>query len=329
MLKSFWKEPEKTFLQKGFLGTNHLFKAFWRGAGNAFSLKKVPRRKYITQMQKKVIAVHDISCVGRCSITVALPVISAAGIECSIIPTALLSTHTGGFTGFTFLPLTEEMDKICSHLKTLGRPANAVYTGYLGSPDQIGAATAIIEGLLAKGGTAIVDPVMGDGGRLYAGFDSRMVDAMRELCGHASVIMPNITEASFLLDRPCPDTPPVPGEETEALLRELSILGAKSVILTGVHSDNGMIGAAYYDSVSGEIGYAMSTLHPGFYHGTGDVFGSAFTAAYVLGKGISAATKAAVDFTGAVVKRTAEEGDDKKYGPVFEPLLGDFAAMMK
>jgi len=133
-------------------------------------------------MQKRVIAVHDISCVGRCSITVALPIISAAGAECSIIPTALLSTHTGGFTGFTFLPLTEEMEKITAHLKTLLRPADAVYTGYLGSPDQIGAATAVITGLLKDGGIAIVDPVMGDAGKLYKGFDSRMVDGMKRRC---------------------------------------------------------------------------------------------------------------------------------------------------
>lgn len=280
-------------------------------------------------MQKKVIAVHDISCVGRCSITVALPIISAAGIECSIIPTALLSTHTGGFTGFTFLPLTKEMEKICEHLKTLGRPANAVYTGYLGSPDQIGAATAIIEGLLADGGTIVVDPVMGDGGKLYSGFDSRMVEGMRRLCASATVIMPNITEASFLLGRECPDEPPVPGAETEQLLRELCTLGAPAVILTGVHSGDDKIGAAYYDSVTGEIGYALSDKHPGFYHGTGDVFGSAFTAAYVLGKGIATATAEAVYFTAAVVKRTDDEGDDKRYGPVFEPELGSFASRMQ
>lgn len=279
-------------------------------------------------MQKKVIAVHDISCVGRCSITVALPIISAAGIECSIIPTALLSTHTGGFTGFTFLPLTEEMERITSHLKTLERPADSVYTGYLGSPDQVGAAAAIIEGLLAEGGCAVVDPVMGDAGKLYSGIDMRMVDAMRDLCARATVMIPNITEASFLLGRECPEAPPVPGDQTEELLRDLCKLGARAAVLTGVHTDDGRIGAAYYDSATGEIGYAMSELHPGFYHGTGDVFGSAFTASYVLGHGIANATAEAVRFTAAVVKRTSDEGDDKRYGPVFEPLLGDFAARM-
>ncbi len=279
-------------------------------------------------MQKKVIAVHDISCVGRCSITVALPIISAAGLECSIIPTALLSTHTGGFTGFTFLPLTEEMEKITAHLKTLSRPSDAVYTGYLGSPDQIGAAKAIINDLLREGGVAIVDPVMGDGGVLYSGFDGRMVDGMRELCSGATVIMPNITEASFLLGRACPENEPTAGDETAAILCDLAGLGAKSVVLTGVYSPDGKIGAAYYDSITGEMGYAFSEKHPGFYHGTGDVFGSAFTAAYTLGAGLAAATKAAVDFTGKVVKLTSDENDDKKYGPVFEPALGDFAHEM-
>lgn len=280
-------------------------------------------------MQKRVTAVHDISCVGRCSITVALPVISAAGIECSIVPTAILSTHTGGFEGFTFLPLTEEMEKITAHLKTLGRPSDAVYTGYLGSPDQVGAARAVIDGLLKEGGAAIVDPVMGDAGRLYSGFDSRMVDAMRELCGLATVIMPNITEASFLLGEDCPAGDPVPGEAVEDILRRLAKLGAGSVILTGVHSGEGEIGAAYYDSVSGEIGYAFARKHPGFYHGTGDVFGSAFVAAYVLGAGIAEAVSEAVNFTERVVEATAAENDEKRYGPVFETELCDFARRMR
>lgn len=279
-------------------------------------------------MQKRVIAVHDISCVGRCSLTVALPVISAAGLECSIIPTALLSTHTGGFEGFTFLPLTEEMERITSHLKTLGRPAHAVYTGYLGSPDQIGKAKAVVEGLLAEDGVAIVDPVMGDGGRLYSGFDQRMVEGMRELCASASVIIPNITEASFLLGRECPEKPPMPGEDTETILRELSSLGVPSVVLTGVYSEDGNIGAAYYGSLTGESGYAFSDNHPGFYHGTGDVFSSAFVSAYVLGAGLKVATEVAVNFTEQVVKATLEEGDDTRYGPVFEPSLRDFSDRM-
>ncbi len=280
-------------------------------------------------MQKRVIAVHDISCVGRCSITVALPIISAAGIECSIIPTALLSTHTGGFTGFTFLPLTEEMEKITSHLKTLGRPADAVYTGYLGSPDQIGAAKAIIAELLVDGGAAIVDPVMGDAGRLYSGFDLRMVDGMRELCTSATVIMPNITEASFLLRRECSEAEPMPGKETESILRDLAQLGTGKVVLTGVHSEDGEIGAAYFDSRTGDVGYAFSEKHPGFYHGTGDVFGSAFASAYILGADLADATTEAVHFTERVVKATSAANDEKRYGPVFETELWKFAKRMR
>lgn len=249
-------------------------------------------------------------------------------MECSIIPTALLSTHTGGFTGFTFLPLTDEMEKITAHLKTLGRPSDAVYTGYLGSPDQIGAAKEIIKGLMKDGGAAIVDPVMGDGGVLYSGFDHRMVDGMRELCAEATVIMPNITEASFLLGQDCPTLEPTVGDETENILKALAGLGAKAVVLTGVYSPNGDIGAAYYDPVTDETGYVFEKKHPGFYHGTGDVFGSAFTAAYTLGAGLAGATEAAVVFTANVVKLTSEENDDKKYGPVFEPALGDFARDM-
>lgn len=279
-------------------------------------------------MQKRVIAVHDLSCVGRCSLTVALPIISAAGVECSVVPTALLSTHTGGFTGYTFLPLTDEMKKIAAHLKTLNRPADAVYTGYLGSPEQIGAAKNIIADLMRDGGIAVIDPVMGDGGRLYSGFDYRMVEGMRELCASASVIIPNITEASFLLGRPCPEGLPVPGAETEALLRDLCGLGPSAAALTGVCSEDGGIGVAYYDSAAGCAGYAFSEKYDGFYHGTGDVFGSAFTSAMVLGASISQAAEEAVAFTGAVVRRTKDSPEDKRYGPVFEPELGSFAERM-
>lgn len=280
-------------------------------------------------MQKRVIAVHDISCVGRCSLTVALPIISAAGAECSVIPTALLSTHTGGFTGYSFLSLTEEAERITSHLITLGRHADSVYTGYLGSPDQIGMAETVIRRLMADGGIAVVDPVMGDAGKLYSGFDHHMVDGMRRLCASASVIIPNITEACFLLGKTCPDEPPMPDESTESLMRELCELGPAAVVLTGVQSEEGMIGAAYCDSVTGSIGYCLSDKHPGFYHGTGDVFGSAFTAASVLGATLAKATDEAVRFTEAVVGRTAAEGGDKRYGPIFEPELVGFAQRMR
>ncbi len=271
-------------------------------------------------MQKRVIAVHDISCVGRCSLTVALPVISAAALECSLMPTALLSTHTGGFTDFTFLPLTDEMKKIASHWKSLSLRADAVYTGYLGSPEQIGIAESIIKDF---GGIAIVDPVMGDAGKLYAGFDSRMVEGMRRLCRSADVIMPNITEACLLLDIPCDGVSPVPGDATASVLRELHTLSGAAVVLSGVESD-GKIGAAVYDGNSVE--YLMSEKYPGFYHGTGDVFGSVLCSAVVRGMSLPDAARLAVEFTSAVVRRTMESEEDKRYGPVFEPELGGFAA---
>lgn len=274
-------------------------------------------------MQKRVIAVHDISCVGRCSLTVALPVISAAGLECSLMPTALLSTHTGGFTDFTFLSLTEEMKKIASHWKSLSLSADAVYTGYLGSPEQIGIAEDIIK---AFGGTAIVDPVMGDAGKLYAGFDSHMVEGMRRLCRSADVILPNITEACLLLDLPCNGTPPVPGDDTERVLRALHSLSGAAVVLSGVESD-GKIGAAVYDGECVE--YLFAEKYSGFYHGTGDVFGSALCSAVVRGGSLAFAARLAVNFTSAVVRRTMECEEDKRFGPVFEPELGNFSAELE
>lgn len=273
-------------------------------------------------MQKRIIALHDISCVGRCSLSVALPIISAAGIECSLLPTALLSTHTGGFTNYTFLELTDEMKKIAAHWQSLSLRVDAVYTGYLGSPEQIGVAEDVIARF---GGTAIVDPVMGDAGKLYAGFDSRMVDGMRRLCRSADVILPNITEASLLLDIPCDGAQPTPGERTEKLLRALAQESGVAVILSGVEDDD-KIGAAVFDG--SETSYVFAKKYPGFYHGTGDVFGSAVVSAIMRGAKLCDAAKIAVSFTSAVVCRTRQCEEDKRFGPVFEPELYNFAEVL-
>ena len=150
-------------------------------------------------MPKRILAINDISCVGRCSLTVALPVISAAGVECSVLPTAVLSTHTGGFDGFTFRDLTDDIAPVTEHWARLGLTFDAVYTGYLGSIRQIGLILDASEHFVRPGVPLIVDPVMGDAGRLYANFDSDFVAAMRTLCARADIITPNLTEASFLL----------------------------------------------------------------------------------------------------------------------------------
>ena len=158
-------------------------------------------------MQKQVLAIHDLSCVGRCSLTVALPVLSACGIHTSALPTALLSTHTGEFTGYTCLDLTEEMRAICAHFATLPLRFDGLYTGFLGSFEQIELVGEVLARYRRKDALTLVDPVMADHGRLYATYTRDMAEGMGELCRLADVIVPNLTEACILLDRPYDPNP--------------------------------------------------------------------------------------------------------------------------
>ena len=170
----------------------------------------------------RVLAVNDVSCIGKCSLTIALPVISACGVTCDVLPTALLSTHTGGFDGYAFHDLTGEIPKILAHWKSLGVKFDFIYSGYLGSVEQIDTVTYIKKEFLAEGGKFIVDPVMGDGGKLYDRFDKNFVDKMRELCRSADFILPNLTEACFLADLPYPFTGHVDGYALLEKLRKIN-----------------------------------------------------------------------------------------------------------
>ena len=271
--------------------------------------------------QKRVLAVHDISGVGRCSLTVALPIISAAGVECSVLPTAVLSTHTGGFTGYTCRDLTDDMLPMARHWAGLGERFDAIYMGYLGSFAQMDMMREVFS-LLADADTLIaVDPVMGDNGKLYAAFDMTFPPAMRELCAHADLIKPNLTEAALLLGeeyRPGPYTK----EYIEDLLSRLAkATRTEKIVLTGVYFDDRQLGAATYDGATGEIAYIFGENVPGLYHGTGDVFGSALVGALVRGLPLSEAVRAAVDFTVAAIQATAKAGTDIRYGVNFEENL--------
>ncbi|MDR2492343.1 MAG: pyridoxamine kinase, partial [Coriobacteriales bacterium] len=184
-------------------------------------------------MQKRVITIQDISCVGKCSLTVALPILSAAGIETSILPTAVLSTHTGGFTGYTFCDLTDEITPITKHWKTLGLRVDALYTGYLGGHEQLELVSRIFKDFRQEGTLVLVDPAMADQGELYPAFDLSFAAGMRDLCTEADIIAPNITEACLILDKE------YPGEDYDAAfvedtLRDLADLGPSLVVLTGV-----------------------------------------------------------------------------------------------
>lgn len=269
--------------------------------------------------QKRVLAIHDISCFGRCSLTVALPIISATGIECTSLPTAVLSTHTGGFEGFTYRDLTVDILPIAEHWETLDLKFDAIYTGFLGSFDQI----KIIGKLFDKFGDSalkVVDPVMADNGVLYSIFPEDFPQGMATLCAKADVLVPNITEATLILGQEFHQGP-YTHEYIEKLLHDLSDLGPQKVVLTGVFYEEGRLGAATYDRETGEISYVDEATVPGYFHGTGDVFGSALVAALLSEKSLTEAADAAVKFTVEAIKRTVEDGTDIRFGVNFEQSL--------
>ncbi|MDR0845838.1 MAG: pyridoxamine kinase, partial [Tannerella sp.] len=261
------------------------------------------------ERQKRVAAIHDISGFGKCSLTVALPILSAAGIETSVIPTAVLSTHTGGFTGFTYRDLTEDIRPFIRHWKSLDIPFDAIYSGFLGSFEQIEILGEFFKEFKTPDNVILIDPVMADNGELYKIFTPDFAKEMKKLCQSADIIVPNITEASLLVGEPY-----VQGPYTKAyiqdLLKKLSDIGPGKIVLTGVFFDDKELGAATYDRSTGETAYLLSGIIPGYYHGTGDVFGSALLAAYLNGFDLTRSARIAVNFTVASIQRTFEAQTD-------------------
>ena len=269
-----------------------------------------------------MLAVHDISCVGRCSLTVALPIISAVGIECSVLPTAVLSTHTGGFTGFTYRDLTEDIVPIENHWKSLDLTFDGFYTGFLGSYEQIDLVMDLVTRYSNEKTTIYVDPVMGDAGKLYTIFDSEFPKGMRRLCEKADVLMPNLTELCFMLGLEYTDGP-YTWEYIESIFKEAEVFGLKKIVITGVSFEKGKVGAVFKDYETGQTGQVMRNAIEGYYHGTGDVFGSALVGALESGVSLKDSVRIAVDFTVGAIKRTYDSGADVRYGVDFEEGLGD------
>lgn len=269
---------------------------------------------------KKAAVIHDISGFGKCSATVILPVMSAAGIQTSILPTAVLSTHTGGLDGFVYHDLTEELLPMAEHWKSLGLAFDACYSGFLGSARQIDLVSHIFDMFKERGALLMVDPVMGDDGRLYRVYDEEMCVGMRRLCGKADIIVPNLTEAAFLLGGKYRDGVRS-REEVTGLLKELTCFGAKKIVVTGVSLEEGSIGAASLDTDTGKTAFSFQPQVPGHYHGTGDIFSSVLLSGLLKEYTLDEAMNQAVEFTAACIRRTYEAGVDTRYGVLFEQEL--------
>ncbi len=266
---------------------------------------------------QKILTVQDISCVGQCSLTVALPILSACGIETSILPSAVLSTHTAGFSGYTFRDLTDDIPKIREHWNKEKIKFSAIYTGYLGSTKQIAFVADVFGDALAEGGKIFVDPAMADNGKLYPGFDGEYAKEMTSLAAKADYVLPNITEACFMTGVEYKES--YDEKYIHSILRALGEAGCKNIILTGVSYREGKTGIVV--SEEGKYSYYEHEKLPNSCHGTGDIYASAFVGAMVRGKSAYEAAKIAGDYTVACIAATAAE-PNHWYGAKFEPLLG-------
>ncbi len=274
---------------------------------------------------KRIVTIQDISCAGKCSLTVALPVISAMGVETAILPTAVLSTHTM-FQNFTVKDLTDQLLPITQHWKKEGFHFDAIYTGYLGSAEEIEIAKQIFEMFKTDDTMIIIDPVMADNGKLYPAFDMDYAKRNAGLCSYADIIVPNITEACFMTDTEYKEV------YDEAyildLLHKLAKLGAKTVVLTGVSLSEGKTGVYGLNTVTGQTFIYQNDRVDASYHGTGDVFSSVSVGALVQGISPEKAFKIAADYTAKTIEVTLENPDKPWYGVDFETTLPQLIEML-
>ena len=276
---------------------------------------------------KRIVTIQDVSCFGKCSITVALPIISAMGIECAIIPTSVLSTHTGGFEGFTFRDLSDDIPKIKEHWQKYNLEFDTIYTGYLGSVKQIDYTIDFIKDFKRENTLLFVDPAMADKGKMYAGFDNSFPSHMARLCSMADIVVPNITEASFLTGTPYTEI--YDEEHIRTLLKRLCALGAKKAVITGIAFEKHTQGAYYYDSEKEEFYYYKAENIERNFHGTGDTFASVFAGAITKGFDLKHALEIAVNFTVECIKATLPEAETHKYGVKFEECIPSLIEKIK
>lgn len=271
---------------------------------------------------RRVLTIQDISCIGQCSLTVALPILSACGLETAVLPSAILSTHTGGFSGFTFRDLTQDMPGIADHWRKEGLGFDAIYTGYLGSIRQIDMVKDIFRDLGANS-LRIVDPAMADHGKLYKGFDGDYVQAMKGLCAQADYALPNITEAAMMTGNPFKTS--YDRAYIDTLLEGLVKLGCKNIVLTGVGYEEGKTGVVVYEN--GEYFYHSHGKEPNNCHGTGDIFASSFVGALLRGKTPQRAAAIAAEYAVECIRCT-QKIPGHWYGAAFEPVLGKLMEMV-
>ncbi len=265
---------------------------------------------------KRIMTIQDISCIGKCSLTVALPIISAMGVETAIVPTAVLSTHTN-FSNFTFRDLTDDMPSIKDVWVKEGFKFDAIYTGYIGTPQQIDIVSDYFKTFNNPHGYIIVDPAMADNGKLYTGFDMAFAKKMTTICSYADIILPNISEAAFMTNTPYPGED-ASVDEIKAMLLKLANLGPKIAVITGVHIEPNRFGYIGYNTEN-QTFFSYSTKEISIKsHGTGDVFASTVTGALMNDFSIEDSLKIAADYTCKCIENTYNDKNAVTYGVNFE-----------
>ena len=274
----------------------------------------------------KILTIQDISCFGQCSITVALPVVSAFGIETAILPSAVLSTHTSGFTDFTVRDLTEDLPEIRKRWEKEGIDFDAIYTGFIASIEQLDYIKEIIDSRLKPEGLVFVDPAMADHGEFYNGFDQEFADKMGELCKLGDYILPNTTEACFILHKPWKEE--FTREEMLEMANELAAFTKRYVILKGDTNKENELGMIVLDKQESTCEIVYNEKIDYVSHGTGDVFASAFVGSTMLGKSTTSAAKIAGEFTKRAIEKTIGD-ENHKYGVKFEQVILELPELLK
>lgn len=272
----------------------------------------------------RILTIQDISCLGQCSMTVALPILSACGQETCIIPSAVLSTHTGGFSFPQIRDISMDIPAIAAHWQKEKIDFDAIYTGYLGTKEQITDVARVFDTMLRPGGKIIVDPAMADHGKLYAGFDMAYAIAMAELCKKADVILPNLTESCLMTG--CEYRENYDETYIGEVLSRLHSMGMKCVVLTGVSYRPEETGVVISDGTATHY-YRHPKLSRS-YHGTGDIYASAFVGAWMGGKTMAEAVKIAADYACECIKATIDD-ETHWYGTKFESVLPKLMESLK
>lgn len=270
---------------------------------------------------KRVLAIHDLCAFGRCSLTAAVPVISAMGIQVCPFPTALFSNNFT-YGSFVFSDFTEKMQGFMRQWESLGLHYDAVYSGFLASAEQIAVVEEAIDCFARRAGHSlvVVDPAMGDDGKLYPTFTPEMVKRMKRLAKKADLITPNYTEACLLLGRGFSAEAPS-SDGLEAMCRSLAAGGASQVVVTSVPKSEDEIGVVSFDRETGAFTEMSTARLPLSTCGTGDIFTSVVTGALLRGGALHEAVRLAMDFVSAAIERTLQEGADSRAGVIIEPCL--------